>query len=123
MHRLPTGVPRRRLGAPPIDLTRTINHAAEIVDVQEEPLRVAVSAMTSPKETLVTYHELLHYSEVEVLRAIALGHTAKKVGEQLSISTKTVEGYPPQWKHPETYEGLRMFPLWRRSAGADSRTN
>lgn len=80
--------------APPTDLTRTINLAAEIVDVQEEPLRVAVSAMTSPKETLVTHHELLHYIGEKVDRRFAWSSAAPQVdGEAVYYSYLLVPAY------------------------------
>lgn len=37
--------------------------------------------------------DLLSPREVEVLRLVALGHTAREIGDQLGLSAKTVEGY------------------------------
>lgn len=62
-------------GAPtarPIDLESTVNLAGLQGTADQQVLRVAVSAMISPKETLVSYHELLEYIGARVGRPIRL---------------------------------------------------
>lgn len=55
-----------------IDLDQTVTLPPDTEPSGHQPLRVAVSAMTSPKETLVYYRELLDYIARNVGRPIEL---------------------------------------------------
>lgn len=59
-----------------IDLNQTVTLPAELERSDTEPLRVAVSAMISPKETLVYYRDLLDYIAGQVGRPIELTQRA-----------------------------------------------
>lgn len=55
-----------------IDLRPTVTLPAEPAASNQEPLRVAIAAVISPRETLVHYRELLDYIGAQVQRPIEL---------------------------------------------------
>lgn len=86
-----TGCAVPRPAAERIDLDQRITLPDEPAPAEHSPLRVAVSAMISPKETLVSYRELLDYIGKRVDRPIELVQRATYAEVNEMIRTGEVD--------------------------------